>query len=69
MREIIDRAKQPTPKFFKVLRTIGLSLTAISGALLTAPVLLPTLLVSIAGYTLVAGTVLSAVSQVVKEEE
>ena len=69
MKEVVDRAKAPTPKFFKVLRTIGLSLAAAGGALLAAQVALPAAILSAAGYVLVAGTVLGAVSQVAKEEE
>ena len=61
---IIDRAKAPTPKFFRFLRTIGLTLLAVSGSVLAAPIALPTALVSIAGYLAVAGGVISAVSQV-----
>lgn len=60
---IVARAKAPTPKFFKVLRTIGLALLTVSGTLITAPVVLPTVVVSVAGYVAVAGSVLSAVSQ------
>ena len=61
---IVERAKAPTPKFFKVLRSVGLALLAISGTILTAPIALPVLVVSVAGYAAVAGGVLSAVSQI-----
>lgn len=61
---IVERAKAPTPKFFKVLRSVGLALLAISGTILTAPIALPVVLVSVAGYAAVAGGVLSAVSQI-----
>lgn len=61
---IIKRAQAPTPKFFKVLRTIGIVMLAISGSILTAPVTLPVAIVSVAGYVAVAGGVLSAVCQV-----
>ncbi|KGO88983.1 hypothetical protein [Flavobacterium suncheonense] len=27
---VVERAKAPTPKFFKVLRTVGLALSAVS---------------------------------------
>ncbi|MCI2228855.1 hypothetical protein MC378_06715 [Polaribacter sp. MSW13] len=64
-----ERAKAPTPKFFKTLRTIGLSLLAISGSILTAPIALPATVVSVAGYAAVAGGVLSAVSQVTVDED
>mgnify|MGYP003500831825 CR=1 FL=1 len=61
---VIKRAKAPTPKFFKKLRTIGLSLAGIGGTILTAPVALPLSIITIAGYLAVAGGVLSAVSQI-----
>ena len=60
---IIKRIKLPTPKFFKVLRNIGLVLAAVGGTILAAPVALPVLVTTIGGYVAVAGGVLSAVSQ------
>ena len=66
--KLLERAQAPTPKFFKLLRTIGLALLAVSGALLTAPVALPTVIITVAGYTAVAGGVLSAVSQVTVDD-
>lgn len=60
---LLQRLKAPTPKFFKVLRTIGLSLAAAGGALLAAPIALPVGLVSLGGYLIVAGSVATAVSQ------
>ena len=38
---VVERAKAPTPKFFKVLRTIGLALLAVSGSIIAAPVASP----------------------------
>lgn len=61
---IQERAKSPTPKFFRILRTIGLSLLAVSGSLLAAPITLPAAVITVAGYVAVAGGVISAVSQV-----
>lgn len=60
---IIQRVKAPTPKFFRVLRTVGLALAAASGALLASPIALPAAIVTIAGYLTVAGSVVTAVSQ------
>lgn len=60
---IIKRVKTPTPKFFKVLRNVGLALVAVGGTILTAPVALPVIVTSVAGYLAVAGGVISAVSQ------
>lgn len=60
---IVKRAKAPTPKFFKVLRNIGLVLAAVGGTIITAPIALPVVVGSIGGYLAVVGGVLSAVSQ------
>jgi uncharacterized membrane protein HdeD (DUF308 family) len=63
MNKILERAKAPTPKFFKVLRTIGLGLATLGGTILATPVALPVIVTTIGGYLAVAGGVLSAVSQ------
>ncbi|MEQ9289605.1 MAG: hypothetical protein RIG77_21940 [Cyclobacteriaceae bacterium] len=65
---IIERAKAPTPKFFKVLRNVGLALAAAGGVLLAAPISLPAGIVALGGYLTVGGTVLTAVSQVTVED-
>ena len=61
---LLDRVVSPTPTFFQKLRSIGLALAAMSGAIIAAPVALPTIVVTVAGYLAVAGAVLSAVSQI-----
>ncbi|OYX24259.1 MAG: hypothetical protein B7Z06_09085 [Flavobacteriales bacterium 32-35-8] len=63
MKKIIKRASAPTPKFFKVLRNVGLALAAIGGTILAAPIALPLIVTTIGGYVAVAGGVLSAASQ------
>lgn len=68
MKKIVERANSPTPPFFKTLRTVGLALAATGGALLAAPIALPTAVITMAGYITVAGAVLSAVSQVTQED-
>lgn len=65
---IIERVKAPTPKFFRVLRTLGLSLAAASAAMLAAPIALPAALITAAGYVALAGTVVTAVSQTAVED-
>jgi ABC-type xylose transport system permease subunit len=60
---IIQRISSPTPGFFQKLRNIGIVLAAIGGAIITAPVALPAVVVTVAGYLAVAGTVIGAVSQ------
>jgi uncharacterized membrane protein HdeD (DUF308 family) len=66
---IIKRVKTPTPKFFKVLRNIGLALAAVGGTILAAPISLPVLITTAGGYLAVAGGVISAVSQLTTTEE
>ncbi|HAD78643.1 MAG TPA: hypothetical protein DCF99_03400, partial [Flavobacteriaceae bacterium] len=60
---ILNRFTAPTPKLFQQLRNIGLTLAAVGGILIAAPVALPATLVTIGGYLTVAGGVISAVSQ------
>lgn len=67
---LIERCKADTPPFFKKLRLIGLSLAAVGGVLVAAPIALPAAVVTAGGYLIVAGSVATAVSQVtVKDEE
>jgi uncharacterized membrane protein HdeD (DUF308 family) len=66
---IVKRAKAPVPKFFKVLRNIGLTMAAIGGAVLAAPIGLPIAVSSIGGYLVLSGGVLSAVSQLTVQND
>lgn len=66
---ITERMKAPTPKFFKVLRNVGLILAAAGGYLLAAPIAIPATVVQIAGYLTVAGGVMSAVSQAAVDDD
>ena len=63
IQNIVERAASPTPKFFKTLKTIGLVLAGIGGCVIATPAVLPATIVTIAGYLVVTGGVLSAVSQ------
>jgi hypothetical protein len=60
-----ERIKKPTPPFFKKLRNIGIILAATGGAILAAPITLPSIVLSIATYLAVAGTVATTISQAV----
>lgn len=62
---ILDRYKKPTPKFFRILRNIGLALAASGGAILAAPTAMPLMVISIAVYATVIGTVVSSICQAV----
>ena len=67
---VVERVKAPTPKWFKVLRTVGIALASVGGAILASPVALPAGILTAAGYLLLGGTVVTAVSQTgVKSEE
>jgi len=66
---LVERAVSPTPTFFQKLRNIGLALAAIGAAIMASPITLPTIVVTVAGYLTVAGTVLGAVSQVTIPED
>lgn len=61
--KIIDRFKAPTPKFYRVLRNIGLGLIAAGGAIIASPVVLPVAIASLGSYLIVAGSVATAVAQ------
>ena len=67
--KFIDRLKAPTPKFFKILRNVGLGLAAAGGVIIASPIAIPTLIVTIGGYLIVAGSVATAISQAVTTTE
>jgi hypothetical protein len=68
MKQIVERVKAPTPKFFRIVRNIGIGLAAVSTAIVTAPVALPAILITIATYAGVAGAVATAISQLTVPE-
>ncbi|HLF46044.1 MAG TPA: hypothetical protein VI548_06445 [Chitinophagaceae bacterium] len=61
--------KKPTPRFFKKLRRIGLTLAAVNAAIYATPVALPAVIIKVAGYLAVAGGVVGAVSQAAVKNE
>jgi len=60
-----------TPKFFQLLRNIGMAMVATSAAVFASHTELPKIVTDIAGYLAVAGSVMGAVSQtaVLNEDE
>ncbi len=66
---IVQRIVTPTSGFFKKIRTIGMVLAAIGGAIVAAPVTLQAIVESVAGYLTVAGGVMTAVAQASVEGE
>lgn len=66
---LFQRAIAPTPKFFKILRNVGLGLAAASAAVMAAPVAMPAAIITAAGYVAVAGAVMTALSQMAVGKE
>jgi len=60
---LAQRIVAPTPSFFKKVRTFGIVLGLIGGALLASPVALPAAIVTIGGYLALAGSIVTGVAQ------
>ena len=60
---LVSRIQEPTPKWFRIVRNIGLALSAVGGVLVAAPVALPAAVVTVGGYLLLGGSVIGAISQ------
>lgn len=71
MKKLLVRLQEPTPRFFRKIRNFGLLLTGVSAVITTAVIPLPAILITLAGYTALAGGIASAVSQATinKEEQ
>jgi len=68
-KTIKQRYQSPTPKFFKKLAWIGGSIAAAGLGLITAPVALPAVLITVAGYMVTGGTVMTIVAKAVTTSE
>lgn len=66
---LVSRIQEPTPKWFRLVRNLGLALSAVGGVLVAAPVALPAAVVSVGGYLLLGGTLIGAVSQTAVSSE
>lgn len=67
MKELKDRIKAPTPKFWKKVRKISLIVVGIGTTLATLPVSLPVAIAAIPTYLIVGGTVGASLAQLTKE--
>jgi hypothetical protein len=63
MKDLISRLKEPTPAFWKKIQKIGITLGVIGTAIITAPVTLPAVIVSLGSYLVTAGAVAAGLSQ------
>ena len=60
---LVQRWKAPTPKFWKKVQRVAITLGAVAGVILTAPVSIPATVITVAGYVATAGTVAATLSQ------
>jgi len=65
----MSRLRSKTPKFFRIVRNIGVVLASVSGVILAAPIALPASIVTLAGYVALGGSIAASVAQHAKEEE
>lgn len=65
---LAQRWKAPTPKFWKRVQKVAITLGAVAGVILTAPVSLPAAVVTAAGYVATAGTVAATLSQLTVQD-
>ena len=66
---LTERLLAPTSKFFRIVLNIGLCLAAAGGAIVAAPVALPVIVITAAGYLIAIGGVMIAVAQATVENE
>lgn len=63
MEKLIKRWKAETPDFWKKVQTIGISIGAVGGIIVSAPVALPAALITIGGYMVAVGSVAAVLSK------
>ena len=67
LRELKNRWKSETPKFWKKVQKISIAAGVLGGAILAAPIALPVAVVTIGGYLVAVGSVGATLSQLTKE--
>ena len=65
---IAQRWSAPTPKFWKRVQKIAITIGAIAGVIVTAPITLPVAVVTVASYAITVGTVAATLSQLTVED-
>lgn len=64
---IQQRWSAKTPKFWKRVQKIAITIGAIAGVIVTAPITLPVAVVTVASYAITVGTVAATLSQLTVE--
>jgi hypothetical protein len=62
-----ERWSAPTPKFWKRVQRIAITVGAVAGVIIAAPITLPAAVVTVATYAITAGTVAATLSQLTIE--
>jgi hypothetical protein len=65
---IVKRWSAPTPKFWKRVQKIAITVGAVAGVIIAAPITLPAAVVTVATYAITAGTVAATLSQLTIED-
>ena len=62
-----ERWSAKTPKFWKKVQRIAITVGAVAGVIIAAPITLPAAVVTVATYAITAGTVAATLSQLTIE--
>jgi ABC-type xylose transport system permease subunit len=62
-----ERWSAKTPKFWKRVQRIAITVGAVAGVIIAAPIALPAAVVTLSGYAITAGTVAATLSQLTVE--
>lgn len=62
-----QRWRAPMPKFWKKVQKAAITVGAIAGVIIAAPITLPAAVITVAGYVATAGTVAATLSQLTIE--
>lgn len=65
---IQQRWSAKTPKFWKRVQKIAITIGAIAGVIVTAPITLPVAVVTVASYAITVGTVAATLSQLTVQD-
>ena len=57
-----------TPKFWRRVQKISIIIGAVAGVIISAPIALPAVVVTLSGYAITAGTVAATLSQLTIED-
>jgi hypothetical protein len=68
LESVGKRCQAETPPFFKKLRTVGLVIAAVGTTIVASPVAIPAAVVTVGGFMILGGSIMTAVSQAAVSE-